>query len=115
MPPCICIYRREMVSKQLDDMSTYALQESVEVNLRKNTVTLPRICQWYLSDFGRGATEDLLRIVAGYLLGEKKLILEQMLRGMNERPINVKYHAFRWGCRRPQLLQPELLEELLGL
>mmetsp|Transcript_10105 Transcript_10105/g.38308 ORF Transcript_10105/g.38308 Transcript_10105/m.38308 type:complete len:98 (+) Transcript_10105:605-898(+) len=93
-------------------MTMACLSMLQEVDLKKYCVTLPRICQWYHSDFGTGTTEDCLRLVATFLINHKKDTLERMLRQLPDKLISVKFHPFRWGCRRLQLLRTDKIEAL---
>lgn len=59
--PAILSYEPMTVDEALDDATKTYLDQTVEYNADRNRVRLPRICLWFIGDFGgRSGIRDLL-------------------------------------------------------
>ncbi|CAM9822324.1 unnamed protein product [Phaeothamnion confervicola] len=111
--PGVIVFRPDAVDAQLDQMSAYYLRETVEVNLAKKVVTLPKMLSWYTNDFGSGPA-DVLRAVAQHADRRTGQALGTMLSATDGSTVTVRYRGFNWRCRRIELLDDEELTGLLA-
>ena len=146
-PPSVPVYNPLTLDAQLTRASVYYLMESVDVELKFNNgrtssvtrdsigaeidvvggggwgkkvvVTLPAITSWYKSDFGKGRSQDVARIVSAFLTGEQKTQLEGIVRGAGggkkNKNLKVKFGTFDFRCRCLTLLEEDLFDMLLSL
>jgi hypothetical protein len=97
-PPSILVYSPDMIDQQLDLASSMYL-ETASVTAKGSqkdvVVQLPRICQWFLEDFG--SQEDLLNKIEPYLKSEEQLTLRQAR--MNNQNALIRFSDFNFKCR----------------
>ncbi|CAJ1955741.1 unnamed protein product [Cylindrotheca closterium] len=98
------IYQAETINEQLDSTVLKFARRSVFFNYGKKkdvTVTLPKICQWFASDFGDGSTSDILKMLQPYLDQEKQATLERLWSAKKQAfdVKNVKFLPFMFECR----------------
>ena len=82
LPKYVPIYKPESLDRQLDEMTSMTLAETVEIDTSRKTVILPKVCSWFLNDFvprkpftGPPAPADCLRVAANYLRGNNHFII----------------------------------------
>jgi hypothetical protein len=98
------IYRANSVHEQLDLTVREFCRKTVLLSQGKRGevfVTLPRICQWFASDFGDGSLNDIIKSIQPYLSKDKVELLRSL---WNERKENfelkyIKYLPFLFECR----------------
>jgi hypothetical protein len=94
-------------------MTTKLFEEAVEVDMSKRTVTLPKVCCWYLSDFAphnrssagsagsqagpQAVPHDCLRVLVHYFKRDEKDKIIRLL--LESTPPNVKFRSFNYRCR----------------
>eukprot|EP00612_Vaucheria_litorea_P000222 CAMPEP_0171453512 /NCGR_PEP_ID=MMETSP0945-20130129/1190_1 /TAXON_ID=109269 /ORGANISM="Vaucheria litorea, Strain CCMP2940" /LENGTH=602 /DNA_ID=CAMNT_0011978393 /DNA_START=35 /DNA_END=1844 /DNA_ORIENTATION=- len=103
------IYKPDSLDWQLEISSAYYLNSTVEVLPSKLTVVLPKMLYWYRDDFG-ASFNQVLGSIARYLKANKRKELQHML-SVAENSISVKFHRFRWECKRLRYLTTDALEE----
>ena len=98
------LYQADSVHKQLDTSTTKFVNTSVSFARkgRDVVITLPKICQWFMNDFGNG-TNDVLLQIRSFLSAEKQEMLKEL---WNERKgcyevgiFNVRWLPFNFECR----------------
>lgn len=99
-PGVIPVYRNRNIDDQLDNSVRWYLKDTVKVSSswRGVNVTLPRICQWYAADFGKGRTSDIVRLLEKFLDKEKREILAGCF-SEKEQALNVKFLPYNFTCR----------------
>jgi hypothetical protein len=111
-PKVVPIYRVKTLDTQLDRAARCYLEYAAEVRASSKrgggvTLTLPRICQWFASDFGNGSTNDVVRCIARFLEDDKRKLLAACFLEQEERynfnDLNVKYSSYTFECRNLQL------------
>jgi hypothetical protein len=100
------IFHPSTVEKQLDEVTIAFLNQTVEVapsRLSDVVVSLPRICQWYNSDFGDGSMSDILLCIEPYLIERKRTNMKTL---WNEKKQcfeiglwNLKFLPYSFECR----------------
>ncbi|CAM9249016.1 unnamed protein product, partial [Hapterophycus canaliculatus] len=126
--PAIFIYRPDVVQEQLEDASTYYVQNVTEVLARKRTVILPRIVNWYSADFSNNSNTEEPRASPGpspssssstlsgllhvkrYLTGDKRRQVDALLSDGGN--VTVKFCNWNWKCRPVTLVTESELETL---
>ena len=104
IPNAVPIYDEESIDEQLDLASRRFLEETVVIEKSEKkglTIKLPRVCSWYLEDFGETQNE-LLKNIQDYLNSEDKKLLIQSLEDSSN--ITVKPLPFKFVCRNLTLL-----------
>eukprot|EP00977_Amphora_coffeiformis_P020520 scaffold8332_cov172-Amphora_coffeaeformis.AAC.2 len=104
-PSSVLMYDPETINEQLDMASNLYLDKASVVIKGSNdvVVNLPRICQWFLDDFG--SQEDLLQKIDHLLKSEDRLSLEKArLTGLN---VTVRFDDYSFKCK-PFTLQRSL-------
>lgn len=101
--PEILVYTPEELDQQMDCISQLFLRRTVEVNLHKRTVLLPKILSWYGRDFA-SSTSDLLYELVKYTSGSVQVVLTNLLSDGKGEP-SVKFRPFDWHCQKLRLLQ----------
>jgi hypothetical protein len=95
-PPSILVYSPDTIDQQLDLASSmYLAAATVKSSQKDVVVQLPRICQWFLEDFG--SQEDLLNKIEPYLKSEEKLKLQRARQ--NTQSILIRFADFSFKCR----------------
>lgn len=94
------------------------LSETVEIDMRKHMITLPKICSAYLQDFSANKSSrygsnvsllDCVRVLAPYLNNsDRRSVVKLLSEGHNP---SVKFKNFNFTCRRFELYQQSLSEE----
>lgn len=107
-PPFVPVYRVESLDSQLDRSTAEFLKRAVIVVQGKRAVTVPRIMQWYASDFGGGSTLEILNFVRRFLAAEPQQELSEMLNGIGfgASKVKLKYAEFATQCRALALQRP---------
>jgi hypothetical protein len=97
------LYKPDFVDDQLDQVVKMFVELTVFLNEGKRdvSVTLPRICKWYATDFGDGSTSDILKVLKPFLSEEKQRTSQKL---WNERKDSydvksVKFLPFIFECR----------------
>ena len=101
MPAVVPIYRADFLDEQLDRATKLMLASSVVVEKQRRSVTLPKICSWFLADFSsqnRSSIQsaDCLRVIVHYLQGDHKRMLLTMLTDGGH--IAVRFGKFIYRC-----------------
>mmetsp|Transcript_10318 Transcript_10318/g.29006 ORF Transcript_10318/g.29006 Transcript_10318/m.29006 type:complete len:1103 (+) Transcript_10318:44-3352(+) len=91
-PEYVQVFTAENLDYELDiAMRDYLVTAKVSSNGK--TITLPKICQWYSSDFGRKHT-DVVRLCAPHLNDQDRMRLSPNLSG-----IHIRHLGFDFKCR----------------
>lgn len=102
--PPIRFYAPDQIDAQLDLAASNFLEQTVEVDLHKNRVTLSKILQWYGRDFGAGFWTllglgdkcPILHAIHPHLLDEQKReVLHQQASNLQ-----VKFKPYDWALNR---------------
>ncbi len=94
--PPIGFYTAENLDNELDiACRTFLNAGGIEIDRRRNSVSLSRILKWYSGDFGQ-SEEERLRFIAPYLYdeGDKDYLVE------NAGTLNVSYQDYDWRLNR---------------
>ena len=96
-PSSVLVYSPETINKQLDMAARmYLEQASVSPKGSKDiVVNLPRICQWFLDDFG--TQDDLLQKVAKFLKHDDQLLIDRAW--SDDANVNIRFNDFSFKCR----------------
>jgi hypothetical protein len=109
-PEGIFVYKEETLQSQLDAaVRLYLTSVVVERNTTKDVVVqLPRVCQWFLDDFG-GTEESLLALVGSYLPSPTRTILSESWLTVEHRfdmkRVTIKYLNYSFECRPLSLVK----------
>lgn len=104
--PPVRILNGENLQEELHEATMDFLGCSVNVDMERKAVTLPRIFLWYADDFPTPES-NLLRWVAKYLPVERSHQLIELLRDSNSKP-TVSYESFDWNSSKAQFEAPEI-------
>jgi len=97
------------------------LSETFEIDSRKKSITLPKICSAYLLDFSpinkssksfmnsSVSPMDCVRVLAPYLNASDRRALVKLLSEGHH--LNVKFRKFNFSCRRFELYQDTITED----
>jgi len=99
-PDTIQIFTDEDLASQLDNAAREYLKV-VKCSSSGKILSLPKIIQWYASDFGK-RSQDVLRFVVNYLEEKDQASLPSPLSD-----VQIRYLGYEYKCR-PFLLKPEL-------
>jgi hypothetical protein len=110
-PVFVAIYKPDKLEQQLSEACRLYLQSSVSVTRkrgqRKVVVEVPRVCEWFLSDFG-GYEDELLSTLEPFLSEEHRRELSKCRScesgGWDMALISIRYQAYNYECRPLQLL-----------
>jgi hypothetical protein len=105
LPATVPIYKVDTLDRVLDEYTSRMLAETVEIDVQRRTVTLPKVCSWFPGDFvpRRGGASvpgtplDCLRAVASYMRGEERTALIRLL--TDGASPTVKFKNFQFRCR----------------
>jgi hypothetical protein len=102
-PPVILVYSPESIDQQLDEASRLYLDQATVTQKGSNEVilTLPRICQWYLDDFG-ASQNDLARKIVRLLKAESRNVVKEGLKAKGN--VSLRFSDFSFKCRPLSLL-----------
>lgn len=109
MTSCVPVYTVDNLDRQLDEMTTLMLSETIEIDPRKRLVILPKICSAYLHDFSTRRSNispnvspaDCLRVIASYVPGGDRQVLVRILsEGMTP---SIKFKQFLFSSRKFKL------------
>ena len=92
-PEKIQIFSAENLDSQLDIAARDYLK-AAKVSSSGRNLTLPKICQWYSNDFGKGRTADVVRLLAKYLTEDEQSHLPSSLAD-----VHVRHYSFEFKCR----------------
>lgn len=94
-PPAVFLYMPDTIDQQLDKAARLYLEKASVTRKGSNEIvlTVPRICQWYLDDFG--SSEDLVAKLSPLLKGEDRTVVEEALQSN----VNVRYSDYSFKCR----------------
>ena len=104
-PPFIPLYTPSRIHEQLDQSVRLVLThngDTVSCNKRSVVlVTLPRVCQWFADDFGKGSNTDVLKHIERYLPTKQRELLASCWSERHGRYVNVtvKHLSFSFECR----------------
>ena len=96
-PSSVLLYDLETIDEQLDMASRLYLEKASVIIKGSNDVivNLPRVCQWFLDDFG--SQEGLLQKINHLLKSEDRLLLEKArLAGSH---VSVRFEEYSFKCR----------------
>mmetsp|Transcript_19914 Transcript_19914/g.47448 ORF Transcript_19914/g.47448 Transcript_19914/m.47448 type:complete len:444 (-) Transcript_19914:132-1463(-) len=115
--PTVPIYRAETLNEQFDETCKRYLSETVSISPKGKTAVLllPKVCQWYLSDFG--TTLDCARAIVRFLPEEQGRLLRGLMGGspgdlvrmmdqgwmLKEGNVTVRYLPYDFHCRQLRL------------
>ena len=105
-PSSIFLYKEKDLQDQLDNAARLHLKYSAVVQQQTKgndlVLILPRICQWFLDDFG-GTDESLLKLIEKHVpSGLRKLLSARWTpeeRRFDMKGVTIKYHNFQYDCR----------------
>jgi len=102
-PKLISLFTPDLIEKQLDYTSRIFLGETVSIKKDRKGVSirLPRLCNWYLGDFGDGQS-DLLSLVRNFMPDDDQKLIDLCLEGSV--PYTVKYLPFVFKCQHLVLI-----------
>jgi hypothetical protein len=102
-PAGIYIYKEEELEAQLDAAARLYLRNAATTVVRKSTivrdetvVTVPRLCQWYMEDFG-GSEVSLLDQIKVYL--PDQALLQDL------KNVTIRFLPFKYECRPLSLIE----------
>ena len=104
IPNAVPIYNEESIDDQLNLASRQCLEAIVVIEKSEKkglTIKLPRVCSWYLEDFGETQNELLENIQAYLKIEDEKLVIQCLEDSSN---ITVKTLPFKFVCRNLTLL-----------
>jgi len=92
--PPIGVYTPENIHDQLDLAARSFINNDLKVDQDSNQISVSKIFQWYLADFG--GKKALVDLLTQYLLDDdsRKWIIE------NQSTLKVKFHSYDWGLNR---------------
>lgn len=93
-PETVQIFSAEGLDAQLDTATRDYLSLTAKVSSSGRNLTLPKICHWYASDFGRGRSVDVVSLVAKYLSEEDQSRLPSFLSD-----VHVRHSGYEFKCR----------------
>ena len=79
---------------QMDHASWHFIQDQVFVNHEKRIIDLPKICQWYMDDFGN--KNALLQFVAKYLTSAQNADIKNLMESGNYK---IRFTEYDWKFR----------------
>lgn len=91
-PAKIYLLKPETLYSRLNDSSVELFNRTLQVDMKRNTILLPKVCDLYKQDFG-GDTQEVLRHILRYLGREQWENVSLLLTGAKI-PL-VKYHDFK--------------------
>jgi len=96
-PKEIAIYMPETLDEQLDGACHQYLHSNVTIKKRNNqhVCMLPRVCQWYASDFGE-SNYSILKTLERYLGHHERKFLDSI--EFANFPVTLKYLPFDFEC-----------------
>lgn len=126
LQPEILIYTPQNLDEELDRAAVMALQDTVQVNMEKRQVLLPKVCEWFFDDFVqsttwritspptailrrdsgsqdllvsslRGQSSDVVKAVIPFLAPSVQQQLRQLL--SDGGALHVRYKGFEFECR----------------
>jgi hypothetical protein len=103
-PNHVTLFTPELIEQQLDYNSRKFLGSmvSIKVNDKKGvSIKLPRICNWYLNDFGDDQC-DLLSFLRNYMPDDEKKLIDFCLTG--SMTYSVRYLRFVFKCQNLALV-----------
>jgi len=99
------IYRADQLHNQLNLTASRFLSTTVQVDVLRKKVCLPKVFQWYASDLG-SSTMQQLEMVKKYSKGELNHNIITLLDSWSDNAKNkpsISYLDYKWKCR---MLQP---------
>jgi hypothetical protein len=102
--PPVNFYDAEQIDTQLDLATGNFLNQDVEINLARKTVTMSKLLQWYGVDFGAGFwvmagwgdKRPLLRTIAPFLVdAEQRGFIEDQIEA-----IRVQFRPYNWALNQ---------------
>jgi hypothetical protein len=90
--PPIRVFSAENLEKGLQQAALNFCQNNIEIDLSKRKITLSRIFQWYLSDFG-STQKDVLLYIEQFLTPEQ----QRQLREVMSKNYTVAYDTYDWS------------------
>jgi len=116
-PEGVPIYRADTLDMQLDENARYFLQATTKIKKSSSgivssslSIALPKVCQWYADDFGKGKSADCIRSIEKYLSSENREMLQSVSSvGKHTVPfkshqLNVKFLSYSFVCRSLSLM-----------
>lgn len=107
-PAQILVYKPDRLDEFLDKAAQLYLDSvtAVQRNSGDVVVQMPRVCQWFLDDFG--SQEDLLTQLRPYLRPSVRKVLNTCWSSRRQRfkmnMLSVRYYSYSFECRTPDLL-----------
>merc|ERR1712194_494604 len=96
-PGTIQVFTAKDLDFQLDEAARECLKVACvresKVSASGKVLTLPKICQWYANDFGKGGSRDVGLLVVKYLNEQDKKLLHHSLSG-----VRVRYFGYEYKC-----------------
>ncbi len=92
--PPIGVYAPENIQDQLDLAARNFINNDLKVDQDSNHISVSKIFQWYLADFG--GEKALVELLIQYLLDDdsRNWIIE------NQSALKVKFHSYDWGLNK---------------
>ena len=91
----IPIFTLERLDSQLNRASELFLCASVQVDIQKRIIKLPKICEWYKKDLTQEANPTAVMKYVGKMMGKKGTLFRKFIRTPGSLTIN--YITFSWS------------------
>jgi hypothetical protein len=100
---CLCTYIVAVVAVGVVTMAFLEDDANVRVDVASRTLWLSQIFSWFSKDFGEDAIA-VAQTVCGWLRGDKKAALEELLQQGN-RKVGLKYFPYDWSTNSARSLR----------
>ena len=115
-PRKVQIFERAKMDRQLDKAVKLFLNDSVNVVVRKNSVLvtdIPRLCDWFINDFGCQKNSDLIDVLRPYFRGNIQRMLADYEESANNHKkgngnsvnYSIRFSSFDFNCQELSLLE----------
>eukprot|EP01038_Epipyxis_sp_PR26KG_P007270 gene7270-9909_t len=117
MSTVVPIYKVETIDQQLDEMTSLMLQETVEIDIQRKVLTLPKIS---LHDFATRKSSiatplECVRSIMHYLRHDERLLLLKgwLSDGTVNHHIHVRFKNLSYRCRFFKLFNPNMNDSII--
>jgi len=101
LPQHIIIFKRSTLNEQLDFAMRFFLEETIEVRVKKSlelVLEIPKLCDWYMEDFGCKKTTDLVQVLRPFLREDLQQILDETGQ-LGSRELLIRFSPFSYVCQ----------------
>ena len=88
----IPVFEPRTILKELSNVATAFLEETIEVDSENQVILLPKILEWYMADFAKTKL-GLLRQLLKYL---NKATWEEISHMLEMRDLKIKFKPYDW-------------------